>query len=252
MTGMLLPVLDSCLGIFCVDGNGTSVTEERLLDSYTGISNETSLDVFYEKGDAYSLFIEADENLLQYIKTSVNSGVLEIDIKGTTCIRPSRQAVAYITTPELESLYLSGSGDMISDTLSGGRVDFVNTGSGNIICDFVYANDTDLRISGSGDIAINNTESDDMLIKSSGSGDIEINGTTNKLDVNLSGSGQVYADELEAGIADILISGSGNLSITVTDELYAVLTGSGNLYYYGSPSVTKTISGSGNLIRLKK
>ena len=67
--GTLILVMNSCLGIFCVDGNGVSVTEERILDSYSGISNETAVNVSYEKGDAYSLFIEADENLLQYIHT---------------------------------------------------------------------------------------------------------------------------------------------------------------------------------------
>lgn len=244
--------MNSCLGIFCVDGNGVSVTEERILDSYSGISNETAINVRYEKGDAYSLFIEADENLLQYIHTSVKSGILEIEIKGTSCIRPSRQAVVYVTTPQIESLYLTGSGDMIADSLSGNRIDLVNTGSGNIIADFTYANDSDIRISGSGDITVNKSESNDILIKSTGSGDIEINGTASNIDINLSGSGQVYADELESQVADILISGSGNVYITVVDELFAVLTGSGNLYYYGSPSVSQTISGSGNLIHLTK
>jgi len=248
----IVAALTSCFGIFCVDGNGVAVTEERIVSEFTGISNETSVDLYFETGDALSVFVEADENLMEYISTSVQSGMLEIEVKGTSCIKPAKQPIIYVTAPSLEALYSTGSGDMFADLLAGNRCDIVNTGLGDITIDFAEADDIDIRSSGSGDISIGDIYAEDTFIKLTGSGDISAEGGTDMLDINSTGSGDIAFGDLETGIADILITGSGRVHIRVIDELFAVLTGSGNLYYYGNPDVSKTVTGSGNLIHLSK
>lgn len=249
---LIAVLITSCFGIFCVNGNGVAVTEERTISDFDGITNETSVIVEYERGDKFSVFIEADENLLEYISTTVRSGILEIEVKGTSCIKPAKQAVIYITAPSLNSFYSSGSGDMFADTLTGNRADVVISGSGDIIIDYINAKDTDLRSSGSGDIIIEYLRADDMFVKLTGSGDLTAEGESDMLDINSTGSGAINFRDLVAEVADVLISGSGNIHLSVSDELFAVLTGSGNLYYYGAPSISQTITGSGNLIHLSR
>ncbi|MDX2414924.1 MAG: DUF2807 domain-containing protein [Bacteroidales bacterium] len=249
---LIAAALTSCYGIFCVDGNGKAVTEERIVTEFSGIANETSAIVNFETGDEISIFVEADENLMEYISTSVSAGMLEIEVKGATCIKPEKQVIIYITAPSINALYSSGSGDMFADVVSGSRVDIVSSGSGDIMIDYAETDDLDIRLSGSGDINIELIDSDDTYIKLTGSGDISSGGETNMLDLNSTGAGEILCGDLETGIADILITGSGNVHISVLNELFAVLTGSGNLYYYGDPIVSQTNTGSGNLIHRNK
>lgn len=248
----IIVTANSCLGILCVDGNGNAVTEERIVSGFTSLSNETSANVYIETGDEFSIFVEADENLQQFISTKLSSGVLEIEVKGTTCIRPEVQPVIYITAPFMEAVYLTGSGDILIDSLISGDVEIVNTGSGNIIAEYIEAEVLDIKVSGSGDVNTSESYTDEVKIKLTSSGDISIYGETNFVDFTTTGSGQIYGKNLYCSIADVRITGSGNTHITVSDELSVVLTGSGNLYYYGNPSLSKTISGSGNLIHLNK
>lgn len=244
--------LTSCLGIFCVDGNGQPATEERSHSGFIGISNETSATVYFESGDDYTVFVEADENLLDYIFTSITSGILEIEIKGTGCIRPDRQPIVYITSPGMESIYSSGSGDIFADTVSGNRTEVLSTGSGNILIDYIESDEAIIKSSGSGDISLAQFYSDDALVKNSGSGNITIEGEGEMVEIRSTGSGETYCDDLESNISDISITGSGNVHAWVVEELIAHLSGSGNLYYYGNPTLSSTVTGSGRVTNLTK
>lgn len=244
--------LTSCLGIVCINGNGIFVTVERGETGFDGIANSTSADIYYSKGDEYSVIIEADENLAEYIHTSVSSGILEIELKGTRCIRPGRTPVVYITSPVMSEIVLSGSGDIFADTLSGYIIDILDSGSGDIICSYIEGDEAELLNSGAGDITVREIYADETRIVISGSGDISAEGIVENSDITSTGAGQAYCDDLTTTVCNALLSGSGNVHISVMDELIATLTGSGNLYYTGNPEIHKNITGSGRVINVNK
>jgi hypothetical protein len=242
----------SCLGIICVNGNGILASEDRPETGFSGIDNSTSANVKYTLSDNYSIVVEADENLMSYFKTSVSSGVLEISTSGTQCIRPDRTPVIYITGPELSEVYLSGSGDIFADTLSGNEIKIYDSGSGNIISNYAQASEIEIKNSGSGNITIYDIISTEASFKISGSGDISAEGSTETLNLTSTGSGNLNAEDLESGLFNTLISGSGNVYVHVIDELIASLTGSGNLYYTGNPDIHLNTIGSGRIININK
>lgn len=248
----ILSGLTSCLGIICINGDGVFASEERQEAGFHIVENYTSANVLYTLSNEYSVIVEADQNILEYIHTSVSSGILEIEIKGARCIRPELTPVVYISGPELSGIYLSGSGDIFADTLTGNQVDLNNSGSGNIIVNYAISSDAKIKNSGSGNITGRNLFAEEASIKISGSGDVIAEGEVDNLNITSTGSGTFDGDNLLSNLCNTLISGSGNVYVIVLDELIATLTGSGNLYYTGHPDIYENITGSGRIFNLNK
>ena len=59
-----------------VRGNGNVQTEVRQAASFNKIEVSNGLDLFLTQGTEESISIQADENLLEVIKTEVNGGIL--------------------------------------------------------------------------------------------------------------------------------------------------------------------------------
>jgi hypothetical protein len=244
--------LTSCLGILCINGDGVFASEERREAGFYEIENTTSANVLFTVSDEYSVRVEADRNIMEYIHTSVSAGVLEIEIKGTRCIRPARTPVVFVSGPALSRIYLGGSGDMFADTLSGDRIDMVNTGSGNIVVYHASATEAGITNSGSGSITGRHLYSDELSVSISGTGDVIAVGELDVLNITSAGTGIMAGDDLSANFCNALLSGSGNVYVNVIDELIATISGSGNLYYTGYPDIYENISGSGRIFNLNK
>jgi hypothetical protein len=212
----------------CIQGNGLPRTETRVLQSFTGIVSNGSFEVYVHPSQRHEVEIDAESNILPYIRTSVSGGRLFIETKGSSCINPSMTLIVNVYVPYVESLTLNGSGLIKVDNLMLDNLSLQLNGSGVIEADAEVVN-LDARISGSGNIWLTGlAETSDMRI--SGSGNFEAYGFVQK---------QCYTT----------ISGSGNAYVRVTQLLDASISGSGNVYYRGNPVVRQQITGSGRVIR---
>lgn len=224
--------LNSCeLLTSCLDGNGKSASETRAVASFTNIYNESQFDVTVIYSDTQtSLTVEADENLLQYISTYVQSSSLVIEIDDDRCLESVNPVSITIECPDLESVVSSGSGGFDLYNFSTDNFSATATGSGDIdLNDFVV--------------------SENISMNSSGSGDITIDGKGAKASLLLSGSGDIDADRFLADNVAVTLSGSGDMSVYFISSLTGTLSGSGNIHYYGnSSSVQVRDTGSGDLI----
>ena len=206
--------------------------QTRDLPSFSAIAVEISSHVIIKQGSPQSVRLEGDAKDLDKIDTKVRGDELVIKtFKSSGWNNNLGQVTIYITVPDLESVAVSGSGDVTSD--------------GRIKSEFL-----ELRVSGSGDIELE-AEAEEMESKISGSGRIVLSGNTGSNKVTISGSGRVRAEELRAKECTVRISGSGNCRIDVSERLEVSVSGSGNVSYKGDPKkVYSNISGSGNLLRL--
>ncbi len=64
-----------------ITGNGNLKKETRQASGYTGVSSAGSMNVEVAFGNSNSITVEADENLLPYIETTVENGNLIIKTK---------------------------------------------------------------------------------------------------------------------------------------------------------------------------
>jgi len=226
--------LYSCEGGFwnCLDGNGIPAEETRELSDFTGFVSEGAFDILVIPDSVYEIEIEADENLMRFIRTRVSGGKLVIDTGTRNCLRSRSPMLLTIRVPMLNYISLTGSGLITADDFSAERMRVEITGSGSI----------DMRGLDVGTL--------DALI--TGSGEMVFWGTASETDFDITGSGNIDAFELISGTCSASISGSGSMYVYVESRLNAYISGTGNIYYKGNPIVKANISGSGSVIPSNK
>ena len=208
-------------------------TENRNVSDFKGINLSGSYNYYITQGNATAVRVEAPSKLLPYIVTEVKNGVLNVYTKNHTNwsdIFNDEKIAVYITAKDINSIKLSGSGDV-----------FFKEG--------ITGTDMSITLSGSGDVTgkISATSIECTL---TGSGDLRISGRVENATFKVVGSGDLTASELKATNANVSVVGSGDASVNASSSLKAKISGSGDIRYSGSPkNVLKTTSGSGDITR---
>ena len=83
-----LLVLSACS---VINGSGHVETETRQVSGFTGIDLAGSGEVTIEQGDAESLTIEADDNVLPALTSKVSDSTLKLGKKPGTTVRTKRE-----------------------------------------------------------------------------------------------------------------------------------------------------------------
>jgi hypothetical protein len=196
-------------GCSIVHGSGQLKSETRTVSGFTGIELSGIGEVTIEQGDAESLTIEADDNVLPALTSEVRDSMLRLDTKPRTRVQ-TRNPIRYrVTVKDLNRIELSGSG-----SVSGVDLELTN-----------------------------------LDVEISGSGTMNLAGSADQQEVEVSGSGQYDAAQLPSRSVSIEISGSGKATVAAAEQLRADISGSGTVTYSGEPTIDQSISGSGRLIK---
>jgi hypothetical protein len=227
-----------------IKGNGNVASETRALASFNMIENEGAFDVFIIQDSLSEVTIEAESNLIGYIRTEVQGSNLSIYTREN--LKTHYPIKIYIRTPDINSVRLSGSGLIDLGTIYTNNVEVVLSGSGDIR-GTVFADYTEVGINGSGtaNMSLNSTEVQTSI---SGSGDMYFSGQAETAYFNISGSGSIRAYELQLENCYVDISGSGDMFVNVSGLLDVKISGSGSVHYIGYPEIHTNITGSGSVI----
>ncbi len=210
--------------------SGKVATESRAAKGFSGIAMGVPGTLVVRQGEPAAVSIEADDNLLPEIETAVEQGVLRIRFKRKLDVAGRATIKLLVTNPVIESLAVSGSGDVLSES--------------------IRSNALQLSVSGSGDVRIARVEAQSLAVSIAGSGDVRVAGQAAELAAKIAGSGDVEAARLESKRAKVSIAGSGDVSLWVKESLEVSIAGSGDVRYHGDPSVTRKVAGSGSVKRL--
>lgn len=214
-----------------VRGSGHVASETRPVSDFSRVELLGSGDVVLTQGNAETLTVEAEDNLLGHLRTEVRGHTLYLgltDDNGTEILFPTKPVKYYVSLKSVEGLKISG--------------------SGNIDAQQLQAEQLALDITGSGNIAIGSLTAQALWITISGSGKCELDaGTAAEQRIVISGSGNYQGQKLAGQIVVVRITGSGAATVWAEDTLEARLTGSGDLRYYGAPRVTEHVTGSGRV-----
>jgi hypothetical protein len=209
-----------------VRGNGTIRLESRDVASFSGVWNQGSGLVRFSQGASRQVTVEADANILPYIETEVRNGALILRTRPGISINPTR-LVFRITTPELRTVSIAGSGDVRLETpLDADRVEIEIEGSGSV----------------DGRIFV-----DDLSVEIRGSGSVSLDGAAEAARFEIAGSGDVEAADLACADAAVRIAGSGSVTLQASRTLDVEISGSGGVRYHGDAKVTVRDSGSGRV-----
>jgi len=211
-----------------VEGNGNVVEEMRDLEGFTGLHISSGIDVYLSQDSHYSIKVVADDNLLEFIKTEIKGGILEVGIEKPG-IRRAKSKKVYVSLPELDRLKISSAGDCIGETP-------------------FNCKDLDIGISSAGDLLLE-VFADRIKLDISSSGDAKLSGEVNDFDASLSSAGNLEAYDLIAGRVKVSVSSAGNAKVYATEELNMSTSSAGNIYYRGDARVVRSsTSSAGNIV----
>lgn len=245
MIAALFLITSSCTkSLIRIKGNGSVTTETRSVSTFSRIINEGDFDVYIIQDSVSEVIIEAESNLISYIRTSVDGSTLTIDTKDN--LKQNHPIKLYVHTPNVNGVVLSGSGIIDLGNISTSILEVTLSGSGDIRGS-VAADDISVDINGSGSANMG-IICDDLTTYISGSGDLLFNGSATTAHFNVNGSGAIKAYDLALKNCYINISGSGDMFVNVSDLLDIDISGSGSIYYIGQPSINLNITGSGSVV----
>ena len=249
----LMTSCDDGLGLFDgkrIKGTGAVERTTRDVKDFKSIDVMTSANVFVKQSTTFKVEVEAQKNIADVLETVVEEGTLKIKLKQGSWNLSFDKLNIYVEMPTVETLEISGSGDLKAETaLTGDNMTVDITGSGNInIEKGLTAKSLKIRIGGSGDIKIDSIAVNELSTKIAGSGGLIVTGKADKADYTVSGSGDIDAKKLKSKAVEAAVSGSGNISCNAEESIDAHASGSGDISYSGNATAVKTkVSGSGNI-----
>jgi Putative auto-transporter adhesin, head GIN domain len=253
---VLMTSCDDGWGIFDggnrITGKGAVERTTRDVKDFKSIDLATSANVFVKQGTAFKVEVEAQKNIAEVFETVVEDGVLKLKTKKGIWNLTYEKLNVYVEMPTVETLEISGSGDMMVETaLSGDKMRLHISGSGNILAEKgVIVKALEIGLSGSGDVKASGISASELSTEITGSGGLELTGTADKANYSISGSGDISAKNVKSKTVEAHISGSGSISCHADESLDAHASGSGDITYSGNAtSVKSKASGSGSVTK---
>ena len=269
VTSAILLLLNAC-GVAVVPGSGKIVKETRDVSNYSQVVFSAPGELTIEQNGHEGLVIEADDNLLGYIRTRVQGDVLYIYAEPNIIhLYPSKPIRYTLDVTALTHVTLNGSGVIRSNELIASNLDFDLNGSGDISVAAVKSQFTTLGLDGSGEYRLGSFITGQFTLSLDGSGDITMQEFVAKTaNLGIAGSGKLAVADVIADSLDVKISGSGDstLSGQVNQQAITIhssghysasnlqsqvatvkITGSGNSKIWVTDELDITITGSGDL-----
>ncbi|MDP2369953.1 head GIN domain-containing protein [Rhodoferax sp.] len=213
-----------------VTGSGQVTKVQRQVSGFKGIALELPASVEVVQGESEGVLIETDDNIAPLIETVVENEQLKIRMaQRFTAIKPKTLRFT-IHARLVESLAVSG--------------------SGNIRAAKLKSSSLTTRISGSGDIHIDSLDVDSLSVSITGNGDFFAGGRADSVRSSIAGSGDLKTSTLAAKHVKLSIAGSGNAQVWASQALTVSIAGSGDVGYYGDASVSQSVAGSGRIKKL--
>lgn len=208
-------------------GSGNIITEKRQTGDFTGVSAGGAFTVELKNGPVTEVEVEADDNVIKYIETSVSGNTLKIRTKGGTGFNNAHFKV-YVTAPEIKMINSSGAANIrATGTLkSSERIRLDVSGAGHITA---------------------SVDAPEISAEISGAGDMDLEGRTRTYRAEVSGSGDLKSANLQSENTDVSVSGAGTARVHASVKLKADASGAGNIYYNGGADVQQKTSGAGNI-----
>ncbi len=188
-------------------GSGVMATETRDLKGFKAIDVSGVFQVEIVAQKDFSVQVEADDNLLQYIKTEVDDGVLEIST--TKRIKSHSGLKIRISAPDIEKIEASGVAKVNVSNVKNAGLNVDTSGASKV----ELAGETDklvIEVSGASKIEAENLKARAATVDASGASKINIF-ATESVRADASGASKIT---YTGGATDVVKKTSGASSVS--------------------------------------
>lgn len=214
LIALLIPVLFAGCETKCIEDSGVAANRIDSLKNFDEIKINGAIKVILVQDSSYKVLIEADSNILAYVRAEVSNSELIIELDHEE----------YCGTDTI--LVRAGIGELKTLNLDGAvKV----SGEGRI-----FADDLKLLLSGASDVSLELSASK-VSTNVDGVGKIAFTGQAGVHELKIKGTAKVEAFDFIVGVYDIQTEGIGKANINVLNELNVNTSGSSEIYYRGNP-----------------
>jgi Putative auto-transporter adhesin, head GIN domain len=218
------------LGSACfagVRGSGRLRSESRDVPDFDAVAVGAGIRATIDIGPRKPVRIEADDDLLPIIQTTVRDGVLTVGFESHESISSAHEIRVSIQTPELHGVMASG-GAYVRAQLTRGEA-------------------AELDASGGGEVHVRGVDAQELRVAGSGGGVIEAEGRADKAKIEISGGTQVLGADLAVRNVHIHGSGGSEANLRVSGKVRGALTGGAELHVKGNATSHVSTSGGASV-----
>ena len=212
-------------------GSGNIITENRQERGFTGVNIGGPFKTTLQQGPDYKVRVEADDNIIDDIKTEVRDGKLKVYFKQKNISLRNATVNIYIEAPAIEHISASAAADVkTTGYLTGGRKMTFHSSSG---------------------ASLNATlDAPDVEADASSGSHLTLKGKTRQVDTQASSGAELDADELLSENAKAQASSGASIDLHASVRLNAQASSGASVDYRGNASVSKQASSGGSINKL--
>jgi hypothetical protein len=209
------------------------IRETREAGAFTGIQVGGAFKIFITQTGTPSVEVEADEEIMPYIRTEVVDGILRVGLKKCpeVCMNHVKVLHVYLTVADLKSLDLSGAVEISCKNQI--AVD-------NVRVDMSGAVEADLNFAVTG-----------LEMELSGACEIDLKGTGQNLNIQASGASELNAFDFAAKAVNVFASGANETNVHASGTLKVKVSGACDVRYKGTATVDVYSSGASSVRRVE-
>lgn len=210
-----------------ISGSGNIITQTRTTGDFKRIAASSGFEVEVKNGPTVDVVIEADDNVMEYVETSLKGDVLRIGLKDHVNLTGAHLK-AYITAPQINGIKASSGAEVTAkDQLkNAGKLSFSASSAGTIIADI---------------------DAPDVEASASSGSTIRLSGKTRDYDATASSGSDVKSGELMSETTTVSASSGSSATVHASVKLKATASSGASVHYYGGANVEKTVSSGGSV-----
>ena len=171
-----------------IKGTGTAKSESRDVSGFKAIKVRGALNIEVVAQKDFSISVEADDNLLEHIKTEIDNGTLEIWSEGR--ISPRTSIKVKISMPEVDAVDIAGASNVVVSNVKSDSIRVEVRGASKVKID---GEATNLKSEASGASKI---DAENLVVENA---EVEANGASkaivqanNEIKADASGASKIY------------------------------------------------------------
>ncbi len=214
ITTLILGLALTLPAVAQIRGNGELTKKMHNLEEFDAIVVGGARTVILSQGDTYSVEVETDSNIQEFITLEVKNNTLYFGFSNNK-IKKYKELIFNVTAPEYVKIKSSGASDINSKgTLKGDNLKLI--------------------ISGASDLNLN-IEYNNVITKVSGASDVTLSGSVKSSVIESSGASEFYGKELQTISTVANASGASTCFVNSKASLTYEVSGASDVRYSTSP-----------------
>ena len=211
-----------------IKGNGNVITQVRTFSGFTGVDVSSAIHLYIKQDSAFSVKVEADDNLQQYILIEQDGNTLRIKQKNNTNLDATGRIKVYVSAPLFKNLDASGACNIIGENL------------------LSVSDEIDIDVSGASDAELE-LKAPKVSAEMTGASSLKLKGQTKDLHIEGSGASHAKCFELLSENATVDVAGASSVEVFASVKLKGEASGASDVRYKGNATITQSSSGAGSV-----